>query len=71
MAAPQPLARVPYVYGGYLHVAKADLEDARKVMLPLYTRKGLLWRDTPAGERARRRGEATSLHRENIAQENP
>ncbi len=59
------VVRVPFVYGGYYYVGRADLES-NKALLPIYTLKGKVWRDTPAGQRAMKHGAAGSLHRENI-----
>lgn len=60
------VVRVPFVYGGYCHVARSDLDNPGKILLPLYTRDGRKWEDTPAGQRAAKRHEATMLHRDNI-----
>lgn len=61
-----PVVRVPFIYGGYYWVSQADLDNPRKVQLPLYTRDGKKWEDTPAGRRAVLRHEATTLIRGNI-----
>ena len=63
------VTRVPYVYGGFYHVASADLANPAKTYLPLYTRHSEKWEDTAAGQRAARRHQATTLHRENIGKE--
>jgi len=60
------VVRVPFVYGGFLWVAAADLADERKALLPLYTRTGERFTDTRKGMLAEARGEAMHLHRENI-----
>ena len=64
------MADVTRVHSPYLErsfwVATSDLDDPRKVLLPLYPRSGLKWADTAAGERAIRQGAARSLHRGNI-----
>lgn len=60
------IARVPFVYGGHCYVSKHDLANERKTYLPLYTRDGRKYEDTPRGHAAMKRGEAMTLHRENI-----
>lgn len=63
------VTRVPFVYGGYYYVARSDLDNPSRTYLPLYTRDGRKYEDTQAGQRAVRRREATTLHRENIGVE--
>ena len=59
--------RVTDVYGKSYRVAADHLADKTKRMLPLFTKNGLRWTDTRAGERAAARGEATMICRDNIA----
>jgi len=50
----------PYLGRSY-YVATADLNDPRRVGLPIYSRTGVKWSDMPS-----RRGKANTLHRDNI-----
>lgn len=64
------IVAIETVYGDRLHVARESLDDPRKVLLTLYTRKGVQWSDTQAYQRERRRlggAPASHVHRENIA----
>lgn len=54
------------VLGGTCHVSTSDLADSRRTYLPMYTKAGLKWEDTKAGQRAARNSEATTIHRLNI-----
>lgn len=64
----EAVIRVRSVYGDRHYVSRADYEGRRRHMLPLYTRDGRRWEDTPAGQRAARRSQATCLARDNIAE---
>jgi hypothetical protein len=62
------VVRVSLIYGGSYYVAANDLRNLSRTYLPRYTRSGLLWEDTRAGQRAARKHQATTIHRENIAE---
>jgi len=62
----KPVTRVPFVYGGHYYVATDDLNNLNKTYLPLYTKAGFRFDETPRGRAAIRRHEATTLHRNNI-----
>lgn len=56
----------PYL-GRSFFVATADMDDPRKVQLPIYTRSGIRWSDTKQGARAiRAHRDSGMLHRDNI-----
>jgi hypothetical protein len=60
--------KVETVYGKTFYVSESDLSGPKpkRYQLPLYTRSGIRWDETRAGYAAARRGEATTIHRENI-----
>lgn len=53
-------------FGQRFYVLSEHLSDPSRMLLPLMTRDGNPWHDTPAGQRAWRKGEATMVHRDNI-----
>lgn len=65
-AKPVTPVRVTDVYGDKWWVSAEDLASKR-ILLPLRNRKGICLTDTPTGQRALRRGDAVSIHRDNIA----
>lgn len=60
------LVRVTDVYGDRWWVSAEDLASKR-IQLPLRNRRGVRLTDTARGQRMLRRGDAVSIHRDNIA----
>lgn len=61
------VTRVGTIYGDHFHVAAADLANPAKILLPLYTSKGVKWTErTDSKGRVIECKGATSLHRDNI-----
>ncbi len=68
MAPATHVTLVTTVYGDCFYVSTSDLNGTRiKHQLPIYTRGGKRFADTPRGISAAKRGEATTLARGNIA----
>jgi hypothetical protein len=66
------VTKLTTVYGDVVYVSTADWDGfgRQSIMLHRYTRDGRRWDETKEGQMAVQRGNATSIHRDNLCPPN-